>query len=117
MTSSTKIPTLSKVGDMSEKGIKGLVGKKVSKEVKFLGENIKISKLLVSEVIEIQNKAKQLKDEETEGLELMKTVIRAAVEGGEDLTEEDFKNFPIDDLRKLAEEVMRYSGLGRDEGK
>ena len=61
MTSKLTIPTISKASKMaSESGIKGLVGRKMTKSVKFMGEDIKISKLSVSEVLAIQEKAKNI---------------------------------------------------------
>jgi len=96
-------------------GMKNFVGRKMQKTVKFMGEDLKISKLLVSEVLEIQALAKIT--EETDGLNVLKTVIRSAAEGGKDLTDEDFNSFPIDELSKLSEEIMKYSGLGKEAGK
>ncbi len=107
-----KIP---KVNNMS--GIKSLVGRKMTKSVKFMGEDVKISKLSVSEVMEIQDKAKAVEGDDTAGLELLKCVIRAATEGAEDLADEDFQTFPMDELSKLSNEIMRFSGIGADAGK
>jgi len=98
-------------------GIKALVGKKVTKAVKFMGTEIKISKLSVSEVFDIQDKAKELKDNESLGLDVLKTVIRSAVEGGQDLTDQDFETFPMDELSILSNEIMKFSGLSSEAGK
>lgn len=109
---------LIKVSNMSEaKGLKALVGQRMTKTVKFLDGNIKISKLSVAEVLEIQNRAKETEKDETAGLELLKTVIRLAAEGGADLDDSEFDNFPMDELSKLSNEIMRYSGIGADSGK
>jgi len=102
---------------MSETGIKSFVGRKMEKSIKFMGQDLKIKKLLVSEVLEIQAKAKVVEKEESEGLDLLKLVIRSAAEGGQDLTDEDFNQFPIDELSKLSEEIMRFSGLGKEAAK
>jgi len=104
------------VNNMSE-GIKGLVGRKMTKNVKFMGEDVKISKLSVSEVMEIQERAKALEKDGAEGFNILKTVIRASVEGAKDLTDQDFDNFPLDELSKLSNEIMRFSGIGQDQGK
>lgn len=107
-----------KVSNMSEaKGIKALVGQRMTKTVKFLGGDVKISKLTVAEVLEIQAKAKDAEKDENAGLELLKTVIRSAVEGGSDLDDSDFDNFPMDELSRLSNEIMKYSGLGQEAGK
>jgi len=109
---------LIKVSNMSEaKGIKALVGQRMTKTVKFLTGDVKISKLTVSEVLEIQNKAKDADKDENAGLELLKTVIRMGVEGGQELDDTDFDNFPMEELSKLSNEIMKYSGLGQDSGK
>lgn len=94
------------------KGIKGLVGKKMTKPVKFMGSEVTISKLSVSEVIFIQEKAKSIAENESEGFEVLKTVIRSAVEGAEDLTDEDFDGFPLDELSELSNTIMKFSGMG-----
>lgn len=115
MTSKMIIPKISRVNKMS--GIKGLVGRKMTKNVKFMGEDVKVSKLSVAEVLAIQESAKKLESDDSAGIELLKTVIRSAVEGGEDLSDDDFENFPMDELSKLSAEIMKYSGIGQDQGK
>lgn len=109
-------PKIVKVNNMSE-GIKGLVGRKMTKAVKFMGEDIKISKLSVSEVLEIQERAKALEKDEAEGFNILRTVIRASVAGAKDLSDEDFNDFPLDELSKLSNEIMKFSGIGQDQGK
>jgi hypothetical protein len=101
---------------MSE-GIKSLVGRKMTKNVKFMGEDVKISKLSVSEVMEIQERAKVLEKDEAEGFNILKTVIRASVEGANDLSDQDFDNFPLDELSKLSNSIMEFSGIGQNQGK
>jgi len=98
-------------------GIKALVGKKMSKKVKFMNEEIEISKLSVAEVMDIQEKAKGLKEDDSEGFNVLKSVIRAAVLDAGELTDEDFSSFPMDELSKLSDEIMKFSGLGKDSGK
>lgn len=104
-------------GNKMSEGIKALVGRKMSKDVKFMGENVKISKLSVAEVLEIQERAKNLDSNDQEGFNVLKTVIRASVEGGKELSDEDFDNFPLDELSKLSGEIMKFSGIGQDQGK
>jgi hypothetical protein len=116
MTSNINIPMISKVNNMAE-GIKGFVGRKMTKNAKFMGEDVKISKLSVSEVMEVQEKAKNLEGNESEGFNVLKIVIRAGVEGGKDLADQDFENFPLDELSKLSTEIMKFSGIGQDSGK
>lgn len=102
---------------MATDGMKSLIGKKMTRNVKFMGEDIKISKLSVSEVLEIQNKAKAIENNEQEGFNVLKVVVRAGAEGGQDLSDDDFNNFPLDELSKLSNEIMKFSGIGSEAGK
>lgn len=98
-------------------GIKALVGKKMHKTVKFMSEDVKISKLSVSEVLEVQARAQELEKDDSDGFAVLRTVICASVEDAHDLSDEDFKNFPMDELSKLSNEIMKFSGIGQDSGK
>jgi hypothetical protein len=98
-------------------GIKGLVGQRMTKTVKFMNKDITIQKLTVAEVLAIQEKAKNADKDETEGFNVLKTVIRSAVPGADELSDEDFNSFPLEDLTKLSNEVMKYSGISADQGK
>lgn len=109
-------PKIVKVNQMST-GIKGLVGRKMSKNVKFLGEDVKITKLTVAEVLAIQAQAKDAENDSDSGFEVLKYVVRTAVEGGDQLSEDDFATFPMDELSKLSGEIMKFSGLGQEAGK
>ena len=99
--------------------IKDLVGKRVSKEVKFLSENVRIFKLSVNQVMQIQEMAKaaEAAADEQDNLAVLRHVVRSAVEGGTDLADEDFVHFPMDELSKLSTEILRFSGIAPDSGK
>jgi len=97
-------------------GFKSLIGKKMTKDVPFMGEKVSISKLSVSEVLQIQQEAKTIETNEAQGFEVLKTVIRSSVDGAGDLSDQDFNNFPMDELSKLSTEIMRFSGIG-EQGK
>ena len=97
--------------------IKTLAGKKMTKPIKFMGEEVKVSKLSVAQVMEIQELAKKIEGNEAEGFAVLKTVIRFAVDGGADLADEEFDSFPMDELSKLSNEIMKFSGIGNDSGK
>jgi hypothetical protein len=103
------------------KGIMALVGRKRSKNIKFLDEDVVITKLTVAQVKQIQTAAQALEKDEgndESGLEVLRTVIRASVVGAEGLQDEDFEGWPIDDLRNLSREIMKFSGIAaEDEGK
>jgi hypothetical protein len=101
------------------KGIMALVGRKRSKNIKFLDEDVVITKLTVAQVKQIQTAAQALEKDEgndESGLEVLRTVIRASVVGAEGL--QVFEGWPIDDLRNLSREIMKFSGIAaEDEGK
>ncbi len=117
MTSNIIIPKISKGNKVPELGIKSLVGKKMTKTVKFVGEDVKITKLNVSDVMEIQEKAKALESDSNAGFELLKRVIKMSVDGASDLSDEDFQTFPMDELSKLSNEIMKFSGIAGEQGK
>lgn len=93
---------------------KDLVGKRISKTVKFMGDDVTISKLSVSEVMGIQAQAKDIGSDESKGLSVLKTVIRSGTIGAEELDDEAFDGFPMDELSKLSNEIMKFSGLDGD---
>jgi hypothetical protein len=102
---------------MADSIIKGLVGRKMTKKVKFMNEDIVISKLSVSQVMEIQAQAKAAGEDEKEGFGILRTVLRSAVEGADVLTDEEFEMFPMDELSTLSNAIMKFSGVGADQGK
>ena len=116
MTSKLQIPPTLKDRKMAD-GIKGLVGKKMTKEVQFMGEKILISKLSVAEVMEIQEAARKIDENNAEGLEVLRTVIRSSVKDASDLSDEDFQTFPMDELSRLSNEIMKFSGIAGEAGK
>jgi hypothetical protein len=88
------------------------VGKRISKNVKFMGEDIQISKLSISEVEDVQAKAKAVDEKDSKSAFIViKEIVRKSVEGASDLSDEDFQSFPLDDLAKLSNEIMEYSGM------
>jgi hypothetical protein len=92
--------------------MKHLVNKPMTKKVKFMGEDLEVRKLSVGQVIEIQQMSKAIGDDEKASLELLQYVISSAVKDAKDLTPDDFMEFPIDELSKLSNEILSYSGLG-----
>ena len=99
--------------------MKHLVGKKIGKKVSFMDDEVEILKLSVSEVLEVQKiieKNSKLKNQEENSIKLLMTVIKLAVPDASELSEEDFKSFPIQELNTLSEEIMSYSGLGAAAG-
>jgi len=105
---------------MASVEIKTLVGKAMTKEAPFMNGKVTINKLSVAEVMEIQEISKELGDDnknDEKGFEVLKTVIRNGVEGGTELSDEDFDSFPLSELSNLSNEIMKFSGLGVDAGK
>ena len=97
-------------------GIKALVGKRTPKKVTFMGESVEVVKLSVKDVTEIQAMARGAEgDEASGGFDVLKKIIALGVVGGDELTDDDFLQLPMDDLNSLSKEIMKYSGL--DTGK
>lgn len=95
------------------------VGTKVSKKVKFMGQEIDISKLTISQVMKIQVQAKVLEENgsEDENLKLLSIVVQEGAKELSELTTEQLYEFPMDELTSLSNEIMKYSGLGNKEAK
>lgn len=98
-------------------GIKGLVGQRMTQDANFMGKKVEIAKLSVSQVMEIQEKSKNLNEDDETGFEILKLVVRTAVQGGDELTDDDFRSFPLDELSKLSAKIMEFSGIGAAAGK
>lgn len=92
-----------------------LIGKRMSKNVKFMGEEVKIHKLSVAQIVTIQESAKAAETDETKGFEILKTIIKSSVEGADAIGDSDFENFPMDELSSLSNAIMAFSGI--DAGK
>jgi hypothetical protein len=94
--------------------MKSLVGKRVSKKVKFMNEDIVINKLSVEEVLALQTESADLKEDNTDGLRVLRKIIRSSVEEANELTDEEFNKLPMAELATLSTEIMKYSGMGDD---
>jgi len=92
-------------------GIKSLVGKKMSKTIKFMGQDVVINKLSVAQITEIQDAAKAIEADQSKGFDVLRVVIRASVDEGDQLTDDDFNGFPMDELSKLSTQIMEFSGV------
>jgi len=98
--------------------MKHLVGKELTEKVPFMGDEVEVRKLTVGQITGMQkiiDKATKSKDE-TAQIKLLCDIIKIAVVGAEELTQEDFDTFPLGELSALSESVMRVSGLGGVEG-
>lgn len=92
--------------------LRELINNRTTKLVPFLGKRIDINKLTLAECTEIQKMAREVDAEDPEkGFNLLRHVIRVGVPAASDFTDEDFENFPMDDLSKLSDEVLKYAGM------
>lgn len=96
---------------------KELVNKRITKDTKFMGSLVTMQKLSVAEVLSIQAQAREAEKDESKNFEILKMVIKMAVEGANELSDEDFDKCPLDELSKLAADIMQFSGIGNDSGK
>jgi len=98
--------------------MKHLVGKLLTEKVPFMGDEVEVKKLTVGQVLDLQKviNAAASNEDESAQLRLLCDIIKIAVVGAEELTDEDFDTFPITELTVLSEHIMRLSGLGGSEG-
>lgn len=109
-SNSTHSSPIPKVRNMS--GMKSLVGKRNTKIVKFLEQDLTISKLSLADVTEIQQMSRDRAEDEANGLDVIRTVLRKGAEGAGDLTNDELDTFPLDDLNLLSKQILEFSGLG-----
>lgn len=102
--------------DEKPTGLRALIGKRLSKKTKFMETDVTIFKLTVSQVKALQEHAKAVENADEANLEVLKFIIRAAVDGGDALTDDDFNEFPVEELSTLTSDIMKFSGM-TDEGK
>lgn len=89
--------------------MKHLVGKKMSTEVSFMGETVKITKLSVAEILKIQEATK--KQKAGDEVSTLRMLIKMSVEGAKDLSDQEIESFPLDELTKLGAEIVKFSGM------
>lgn len=94
--------------------MKHLIGKSLTKKVSFMGDEVEVRKLSVSEVMKIQKLVKEAQKAKTEeaSLGLLRDILRLTVIGAEEISDEDFETFPLGELNDLSEKVLAYSGMG-----
>jgi len=89
--------------------MKHLVGKKISKKVDFMGDKVEIKKLTVNEVLKIQEATKNTSEEDQ--INTLRVILRSAVVGADELSDEDIATFPLEELTSLSAEIVKYSGM------
>jgi hypothetical protein len=100
---------------IKENKMKKFVSKRQSKKVDFAGDSLEITKLLVGDTKKIQEVVKS--EEEGDGMEVIKTIIKLSVKEAEELSEDDWDNLALDDLTSLANDIMKFSGMDPSAGK
>jgi hypothetical protein len=118
----------------NDSGILGFIGKRMSKSITFLDGKLTIFKLTVAEVDTIQgllkaaaerakaNEASLAADpsfvaEEENPYELVHTIVSYGVENGASLTLEALKTLPLEEVSKLSEMILEFSGVKDKEKK
>ena len=91
--------------------MKHLVGTVQSKKVPFMGDEVEIRKLSISQVMDVQ-KILNSKNKDKDEMHLLRSVLRQSVVGAEEMTDLEFNGFPPGDLNVLSEMIMEYCGLG-----
>jgi hypothetical protein len=83
-----------------------------------MNDEVEVKKLTVSEVLHIQEliKKAQNKKVEYDDMSLIKDVVRMAVTGADEITDEEFNEFPVGELTHLSSSILRIAGLGENLG-
>jgi len=94
--------------------MKHLVGKIITKKVPFMGDEVEVRKMSVSEVMQVQELVKKSSKSKAEDAQigLLRDVIRLAVIGADEISDKDFNTFPIGELSDLSNDILSFSGLG-----
>lgn len=100
--------------------MKQLLGKVKTVKVPFMEETVEVTRLTVAQVKEFQKELNASKDGEVDeeaGLKIQRTIIRMAVVGAKDLSDDELDSFPLVELTKLSQKVLELAGVtGSSEG-
>jgi hypothetical protein len=94
--------------------MKQFLGKTQTRKVKFMDGEVKVKLLTVGDARAIEDATKTqigLPEEKQDQLAILRFVMRLAVVGAEELTDEEFDQFPVTELTRLSEEIM--GGFGQ----
>lgn len=90
--------------------MKNFVGKTVTSPVPFMDGSVDVKRLSVAETLSLQSKSKELKTEGPEAeaaqLDLIVGIVRQAVEDAKDLSDDEIKSFPIEELTRIADSAL-----------
>lgn len=98
--------------------MKQFVGKTSTKKVPFMDGEVEVKDLTVGDAKAIEAKTKEIQklpEAKQDQLELLRFVMRTAVVGADELTDEELDGFPVQALTKLSEAIMgNVSAEGND---
>ena len=84
--------------------------------IEFMGEELEVLKLSTKQVKDFQAAASKLReaageDATTAGFEIQRYIVRTAVVGAADLSDDELDSFPMADFSKLVGDVLEAAGL------
>jgi len=97
--------------------MKQFVGKLLTREVPFMDDKVDIKVLTVGDIRQIEAKTKEVQKKagkagDLDQLEILRFVLRLAVVGAEDMSDEDFDGFPVTELTNLSEAIVGTAPAG-----
>jgi hypothetical protein len=98
--------------------MRNLVGKvRDIVEVPFMGETVQVQSLTVKEIRDFQKFVKEAQKDESEdgALGIQRQLIRLAVVGASDMTDDELDGFSIKSLASLSRSILEHNGLNPDE--
>ena len=84
---------------------------RLTKGAKFMGLDIEIQKLSVTQVLEVQDRAAAVTEDANDNIRLLNFVIQSGAPELKEMSEDDMKEFPMDELTQLSDAIMIFSGL------
>ena len=96
--------------------MKKLVGRHLTVEVPFMVETVEVKQLSTSEVRELQKIEKGMeKKKEKEQSAVHYEILRLAIVGAKELTDEEFDSFPVAEIGNLYKEIIKAAGMEAQE--
>lgn len=101
--------------------MKHLINSKLpTKFYDFMGQknSVEIRKLSAQEVLDFQTYVKSVVPQDEKepqdadsGFAIQFYLIKKTVKDAEDISDQELKTFPLEDLSRLTEEILKFSGL------
>jgi hypothetical protein len=94
-------------------------GSKTTKKIKFVGQDLEIVKLTVAQALKVQDAVKDAENNEAAdaNLGILLLVLQQGAPDLSDMTMEDLKDFPMNDLTLLSADIMKFSGMTGEKDK